>query len=132
MNWKSYVEKKNAKVYVLPHGWDSRDVVAAQLDCSPEKVDDNLRPSLKSGEVIKQQFRVWDAGLSRLTYVTAYQVATKPQPAAETPANGQESAKAGPLVDKIRALKAAGKSYNEIAREIGLTYEQVRGHFRVR
>ncbi len=72
MNWKSYVEKQNEKTYVLPQGWDSRDTVAAQLECSPERVDEHLRPALKSGEIQKQQFRVWDKNLKRVVMVIAY------------------------------------------------------------
>ena len=85
MNWKSYVEKKNAKTYVLPPGWDSRDTIAEQLECSPEKVDDHLRPSLRSGEVVKEIFSVWDPALKRLARVIAYRETKGQAPAAATP-----------------------------------------------
>ena len=71
-NWTLLAEKENAKAYVLPSGWDSRDTVAVQLDCAPEKVDDVLRPALKSGKVVKQQHRIWDKQLKRVVLVIAY------------------------------------------------------------
>ncbi len=122
MNWKSYVEKKNAKTYVLPEGWDSRDEVAAQLDCSTDKVDDHLRPALKSGEVIKQQFKVWDEGQKRLTFVTAYREAAKdrPVPATIVPFD----------MEKAVALKKAGKTYAEIGSVLGVTKDSVRNKLR--
>lgn len=75
MNWKTYVEKKNAKTFVLPAGWDSREDIAEQLECSPDKVDDHLRPSLKSGDVEKSIFPVWDGVLKRMVRVVAYREA---------------------------------------------------------
>lgn len=118
MNWKNYVEKKNAKTFVLPAGWDSREVVAEQLECSPEKVDDHLRPALKSREVTKQQFKIWDAGLKRLVYVTAYQEASKSQGETEFD------------LEKVKALKASGKSYAEIGADVGLSGDAVRAKLR--
>lgn len=116
MNWKTYAEKKNAETYVLPHGWDSRDAVANQLECSPEKVDDHLRPGLKAGEIQKQQFRVWDAALKRLVMVTAYAKA-------QTKMEGEPVAKA-------KELKAAGKTYAEIGAVLGRSGDSVRAMLR--
>lgn len=81
MNWKTYVEKQNEKTYTLPAGWDARDKVAEALECSPERVDEHLRPGLKSGEIEKQQFRVWDSTLKRIVVVIAYRKSDKPAPA---------------------------------------------------
>ena len=83
MNWKAYVEKQNERAYVLPPGWDSRDTVAAQLECSTERVDEHLRPGLKSGEIQKQQFRVWDKNLKRVVVVIAYSRGQPKQQAAK-------------------------------------------------
>ena len=120
MNWKTFVEKKNAKTFVLPAGWDSRDVVADQLECSPEKVDDHLRPALKSGEVIKQQFKVWDDGLKRLILVVAYREASK------------EKAETAPVIDLdvVRKLKAEGKTWAEIGGAVGRSGHSVRALLR--
>ena len=120
MNWKTLVERKNAKTFVLPQGWDSRDEIANQLECSPEKVDDHLRPALKSGEVIKQQFKVWDADLKRLIFVTAYREAAKDKPDGATEFD----------IEKAKKMKAAGNSYSEIGAVTGLTGEAVRAKLR--
>lgn len=72
MNWKSYVEKTQAKTYVLPPGWDSRDKVAVDLDCSEDNVRRLLAPAIKSGEVEMQIYPVWDEMTKRIVRTTAY------------------------------------------------------------
>ena len=124
MDWKKLVEKKNAKTFVLPQGWDSRETVAMQLDCSTEKVDDHLRPALKSGEVIKQQFKVWDGDQKRLVFVVAYRAADKtPAVAQGAPADGFDLAAA-------QAMKKTGQSYAQIGKVFGLSGESVRSKLR--
>jgi len=71
-NWKAIVERKSAEVYRLPEGWDSRDTVANNLVCSPERVSEILRPAIKSGEVETKSFPVWDRESKRVVRVTAY------------------------------------------------------------
>lgn len=118
MNWKSYVEKKNAKTFVLPPGWDSRDDIAEQLECSPEKVDDHLRPSLKSGEVEKNIFPVWDSVLGRLVRVIAYREQSKATDAAQ-PATAKQ----------IIELRSAGLGWPEIGAKLGITANAARGKY---
>lgn len=117
MNWKKLVENKNAKTYVLPEGWDSRDTIAEQLECSPEKVRDHLRPALKSGEVLEQQFKVWNSDLGRCVMVTAYKEAKN--------ANAPEFS-----LEKAKALKKAGKSWNQIGAELGVSGDSIRAKLR--
>lgn len=112
-NWKTLVEKKNAQTYVLPDGWDSRATVAEQLECSEDKVDHNLRPALKSGEVEKQQFVVWDKDLGRKVMVIAYRDTSK------------DEAKA-PTKEKVAKLRAEGKSWPECAKELGISPSSAR------
>ncbi len=71
-NWKPYVASMNAKTYVLPAGWDSRDTVAAQLECSTDRVRVVLAPAIKAGEVETKQFPVWDRITKRVVSTTAY------------------------------------------------------------
>lgn len=111
-NWLALTEKENAKAYVLPRGWDSRDDVAAQLDCAPEKVDDHLRPAIKSGKVHKDTFKVWDSRLKRCVMTIAY---------------SEESAPTEDVLPKMKELKAAGKTYAEIGKEVGLSKDQAKG-----
>jgi len=121
MNWKTYVEKKNAKTYVLPEGWDSRETIAEQLECSPEKVRDHLRPALQAKEVLEQRFNVWDAGLKRCVMVTAYREAAKKQES--TPTDGFD-------LEAARAMKKDGQSHAEIGAHFGLSGDAVRGKLR--
>lgn len=72
MNWKTFVETTQAKTYVLPPGWDSRDTVAEQLQCSPDAAGRLLSPAVKAGTIETQLFPVWDTVTRRLTRVTAY------------------------------------------------------------
>lgn len=117
-NWKSLVEKVNAETFVLPDGWDSRDFIAEQLECSPEKVDDLLRPGLKSGRFIKQQHKVWDRNLKRNVMVVAYH-----DTAADTkPAHVE--------LNQLRQLKANGQSYNQIGKKFGISGDAVRSRLR--
>jgi len=123
-NWKSLVEKQNASTFVLPSGWDSRTDIALQLDCSEEKVDDHLRPGLKSGKVIKQTFRVWDEQIKRVIVTVAYRDASKDTPAAHA---GRET---GDIRASIQTMRTAGKTWNEIGASFGRSGESVRALYR--
>jgi hypothetical protein len=76
MNWKNLVEKQNSETYRLPPGWTSRDDVAEQLDCSPERVAEVLRPGIKAGTVERKVWPVWDALNKRVQQVTAFRQVT--------------------------------------------------------
>ncbi len=108
-NWKTLAEKTNAKTYVLPQGWDSRAAVAQQLDCSEDKVDDHLRPALKSNQVVKQQFPVWDSTLGRKVMVVAYRDASK------------DLVQKSVEPEQVLALRKAGKSWPQCAKEVGIS-----------
>ena len=66
------MSQTNAKLYVLPSGWDARDKVATDLDCSPERVSEQLRPAIKARTVEVKVFPVWDKLTRRILRVTAY------------------------------------------------------------
>jgi hypothetical protein len=72
MNWKNLVESENARVYVLPPGWDSREKIAEQLGCAEDSVRSRLQPAIKAGKIESGVFPVWDAVTARLIRVTAY------------------------------------------------------------
>jgi DNA-binding CsgD family transcriptional regulator len=120
-NWKSLVEKTNAKTYVLPDGWDSRESIADQLGCSPEKVNDHLRPGLNAGEIEKQQFPVWSSALNRKVMVWAYR---------RVQAKETQAPSSKPTLKQITALKKAGKTWNEIGAQFNMTGENVRSIWR--
>lgn len=72
MNWKALVEAQNKKTYVLPQGWDSRDKVAEQLECSVDNVRVLLGPAIRNKTVEVQQFPVWDDVTKKVIRITAY------------------------------------------------------------
>lgn len=72
MNWKQLVEADNARIYVLPEGWDTKEKIAQQLGCSEDSVRKHLAPALKARRVEVREFPVWDSVLKRLRRVTAY------------------------------------------------------------
>jgi len=74
MNWKTHVERISARNFVLPPGWDSREKVANDIECSPERVRINLAPAVKSGEVEVGVFPVWDSVTKRVVRTTAYRL----------------------------------------------------------
>ena len=79
-NWKSIVSTNNAKTYVLPEDWDSRERVAEQLDCSVDRVRVLMAPAIKSGTVETKVFPVWDKITGRVMRVTAYRTIANPKP----------------------------------------------------
>ena len=72
MSWKSFIETKQAKRYVLPKGWSKREDVADEIGCSPDNVRKLLGPEVKDGTVEFKVFPVWDDVTRRVKSVTAY------------------------------------------------------------
>lgn len=122
MNWKNAVDKLNAETFVLPDGWYARETVAEQLECSPDKVDDNLRPGLKSGRFIKQPYKVWSTQLGRNVMVIAYHDTALDEKGAP--------AGAGPDAGKLAAMHASGMSYADIGKAFGKSGDAIRSLLR--
>ena len=114
MNWKSYVEKQNEKNFILPPGWTPREEVAEQLGCSTERVDEQLRPGLKSGEIEKQQFRVWDKRLKKIVLQIAYRSGGEGQPSGAASREWTKQQR-----EEAEAMKRKGASFAEIGRKLG-------------
>ena len=72
MNWKQLVEAQNRRTYVLPPGWDSRDKIAEQLECSVDNVRVLLGPAIRAKAVEVSVFPVWDEVTKKVMRVTAY------------------------------------------------------------
>ena len=72
MNWKQLVEAQNRRTYVLPPGWDSRDKIAEQLECSVDNVRVLLGPAIRAKSVEVSVFPVWDEVTKKVVRVTAY------------------------------------------------------------
>jgi hypothetical protein len=71
-NWKSTVAKLNRKTYAWPAGWSTREQVAEELECSPERVSEILAPGIRLGDIEKGSFPVWDERLQRKVMVIGY------------------------------------------------------------
>jgi len=117
MNWKTYVVDLQRRSYKLPEGWDSREDIAEQLDCSPEKVIDHLRPAIKAGEVESKQFDVWDDGLERKVRITAYRHAAKKADKNPTPRKQADPDRA----ETIKQIRAAGGSWAQVGKALGVS-----------
>lgn len=74
------MEKSQASTFKLPRGWDSRETIAEQLDCSPESVRRLMSAAVKSGTVECQQFPVYDMITKKIVRVTAYRQVQKTPP----------------------------------------------------
>ena len=61
MNWQKAIDKINIEKYRVPAGWDTKEKIAIELQCAPERVHDLLRGGLASGVFEAQEFPVWDA-----------------------------------------------------------------------
>jgi hypothetical protein len=72
MNWRQLVETQNRKTYVLPPGWDAREKIAEQLECSVDNVRVLLGPAIRAKTVEVSQFPVWDDITKKVIRVTAY------------------------------------------------------------
>jgi hypothetical protein len=135
MNWKNYVEKQNSKAFVLPPGWDSRESIAEQLECAPDRVRDHLQPGIAAKEIESRQFPVWDSALGRKVAVTAYRQICH---AGAQQAPSKPSIVAGSLPAKrpgtwsaeeqatARKLNKEGKTHRQIGAQIGRSREAVR------
>jgi hypothetical protein len=110
-NWKKIVSSANAKKYAWPVGWETREKIAEQLECSPDRVADILMPAIKAGEIERGSFPVWDSVLQRKQLITGYR---------ETPKNIEQVSIASKKIklveggkvrrkDKSRALGTLGK-----------------------
>jgi len=71
-NWEQFVQTDSTKRYVLPKGWDSKEVVANKLGCSDDQVRKILSPAIKDGTIETSAFPVWDKMTKRVNRTTAY------------------------------------------------------------
>jgi hypothetical protein len=81
MNWKNLLNKTNASTFKWPEGWDTREEVAEQLECSPDRVREVLAPAIRAGTVEVKEFKIWEDG--RFVRKTGFRAAAdiKPVPA---------------------------------------------------
>jgi hypothetical protein len=62
MNWKIEVNRINKAAFSWPKGWSTREEIAEQLECSPDRVREILAPGIKTGDIEVKDFQVWEDG----------------------------------------------------------------------
>ena len=80
-NWLKTVNRINRNRFQIPEGWDTKEQVAANLQCDPSKVADILKPGIASGDIERKEFPTWDEKRRMSVRVTCYRIAeaeTKP------------------------------------------------------
>jgi len=112
-NWKNIVSSSNAKQYRWPAGWQTREQVAEDLECSRDRVSDVLAPAIEQGLVERKQFPVWDQVTRRKIMVTGYREISKSerQERASEPKKPDEPRQVKEPLEgsKIRRRRGSGK-----------------------
>ena len=71
-NWKKVYASVATKQHTVPEGWDPQGQVAEELGISPDKVSDFLSYGLKNGDIIAQQFPIFDPRVGKVVRKTFY------------------------------------------------------------
>ena len=79
-NWNRIIENSNKKAYKWPDGWDPKETIAEQLECSPERVAEHLSSAIRNGEVEKKLITYWDDYTKRKVSAYGYRPVTKSAP----------------------------------------------------
>lgn len=96
-NWKKVIHKRNAADHKWPEGWSTREEVAEEMECSPDRVHTLLLPAIKAGDVEVQDFPVWDDLVKRVVRVRGYR---------ERPARPEKAAPAPDAEDVVKRIAA--------------------------
>lgn len=72
MSYRNIVEKINRDKYSIPSGWDTREKVAEELECSVERVTEILSDAIKAGMIETAKFPVWNPATRQKVMVTCY------------------------------------------------------------
>ena len=102
-NWTKTVTEINRKRYTIPDGWDTKEKIAADLQCSPDRVADLLKPGIQTGEIERQEFSVWDEKRRLTTRITCFRV------------GGGEPAAAG-AAKPAAAVRSGAVGFEEVSR----------------
>lgn len=73
-NWSKTVSKINRERYQIPKGWDTKEQIAVNLKCAPERVPDLLKPGITLGDIERQSFPVWDEARRMAVQVVCYRI----------------------------------------------------------
>jgi len=108
INWNKTITEINKKRFSIPAGWETKEEVAASLQCDPDRVTDILKPGIASGDIERQEFPVWDDKRRLTVRVPCYRLAgDKVAPvvakAPEAKSSGKRGPKTAPRDERIRA-----------------------------
>lgn len=78
MKWQKAIDKINADKYRIPEGWDTKEQIAEELQCSPDRVHDLLKGGVASGDFEAKEFPVWDAKRRMTVRVRCYRQKSDP------------------------------------------------------
>ena len=96
--WLKTINRINTSRFQIPAGWQTREQVAVELQCDPDRVADLLKPGLQSGDFERKDFPVWDSARRMTVRVICYRVCGSD----EKPAPKAKAAPASGLDEKIR------------------------------
>jgi len=140
MNWKKLVDRKDAETYVLPKGWWTQEEVAEQLQCSPSRVSERLRPGIQDGTFEKQTFSIWCKIQKRKVQVVAYRPSDgstlEKDPTPESKPTPGRKAGGAPWPDeqfrRALVLRDQGQTWDQIGEAVGRSGDTVRKYLRNR
>lgn len=76
--WAELVDEQYRRDFAFPKGWSTKEEVAVDLGCTPDRVRDVLRPAIAAGRVESALHKVWHEG--RMVKMMGYRM-VKPAPA---------------------------------------------------
>jgi len=95
-NWKKTIDQINAERFTVPPGWDTKDQVALSLECTPDKVNDMLKPGIASGDIERKEFSVWNSARRLTEKIVCYRLTASEQAASPHEAKIKAAIKANP------------------------------------
>lgn len=118
MNWQKAIDRINAEKFQVPAGWDTKEKIANELQCSPDRVHDLLKTGLTSGAFESQEFAVWDPKRRMTVRVRCYR--QKPSGDVE-----QVDPVKGSLTLRDKVLRALAKNPNATDSKIARNLHRV-------
>jgi len=107
MKWRTLINKTNASTFKWPEGWDTRERVAEQLECSPDRVREVLAPAIRAGAVEVRDFKVWEDG--RFVRKTGFRAVDTSKPKTTTKASKEEERPELSVGLRVVSRRASGR-----------------------
>lgn len=116
MSWKKAINEISRRKYTIPDGWDTKETIAAELECPPGRVAQILKPGIESGEIERKEFHVWNPKRNAAVRVACFRVR-------EGGAAGKSRTPATPPPDlESRLLRAIRDNPGRADRDIAKSY----------